>query len=355
MDKKKIIVYLLISNLLIILITMIGKFRIVLKVIDVLFNVVIIPIIFAIFLFYLLRPINKIFIKKKMKKNRAAFLTIIIFLFIVFGFASYFGEYFVRESLLLRDIILKTIQERNVIDEVKERLHGDNINFDYYNIFVSQLQNHIVQIVKNTREIFNKSIQLFSDIVLVILILFYLLKDQEKINHVILNKTPKKYQYIMDKVYEECDLVLCTYIVGQTRVAFSLALMVYVGYKIIGMTSAVFLATTTFVLAFIPFIGFFISMIIPYIIAMTLGIDMVIKITILFLIAQILKGRIIVPLIMGNAMKIHPITDIFLVVGAAILFGPIGAFVIVPTYALIKVFYKNFRPYIYKLKLNKQK
>ncbi|HEY5525491.1 MAG TPA: hypothetical protein VIK26_09190, partial [Clostridium sp.] len=42
-------------------------------------------------------------------------------------------------------------------------------------------------------------------------------------------------------------------------------------------------------------------------------------------------------------MKIHPITDIFLVVGAATLGGPIAAFCIVPVYSLIKVILKKLR------------
>ena len=36
-------------------------------------------------------------------------------------------------------------------------------------------------------------------------------------------------------------------------------------------------------------------------------------------------------------MKIHPLTDIFLVVIAATVIGPIGAFCIVPVYSVIKI------------------
>ena len=118
--------------------------------------------------------------------------------------------------------------------------------------------------------------------------------------------------------------------------------MIFVGYKIIGMINPLLLASVTFILAFIPFIGFFISLILPYIIAIALGWNMILKLSILVIIAQTLKGRIVVPLIMGKTMKIHPITDIFLVVGAASIIGPIGAFVVVPIYSLIKVIYKYF-------------
>ena len=109
------------------------------------------------------------------------------------------------------------------------------------------------------------------------------------------------------------------------------------------MPSALFLAFTTFILAFIPFLGFFISMIVPYVIAIAMGFNMIIKLTILFIIAQTLKGRVVVPFIMGRAMKIHPITDIFLVVGGAAIGGPIVAFCIVPIYSLLKVVFKNLK------------
>ncbi|MGL5084880.1 MAG: AI-2E family transporter, partial [Clostridium sp.] len=166
--------------------------------------------------------------------------------------------------------------------------------------------------------------------------------------HKILKYTPEKYKDIMSETLDQSNKVLSAYILGQTTVALSLALMVYIGYKIIGMPSPTFLAAITFILAFIPFIGFLISMIIPFALAISLGTTMLIKLSILFLACQTLKGRVVVPLIMGKAMKIHPITDIFLVVGAASLIGPIGAFVVIPIYALGKVFYRNFKPYILK-------
>ena len=69
---------------------------------------------------------------------------------------------------------------------------------------------------------------------------------------------------------------------------------------------------------------------------------MLIKLTLLFIIAQTLKGRVVVPFIMGKTMNIHPITDIFLVVGGAAIGGPLVAFCIVPIYSLLKLIIKTF-------------
>ncbi|EET88006.1 permease [Clostridium carboxidivorans P7] len=133
------------------------------------------------------------------------------------------------------------------------------------------------------------------------------------------------------------DKALNAYVTGQLMVALSLAIMIYIGYKIIGMPNALIWALFTFILGFIPFIGFFISMIIPSIIAVSKGIYMIIKLSIVFITVQTLKGRVVVPLIMSSTLKIHPLTDIFLVVTAVSYGGPMAAFIIVPLYAMVKV------------------
>lgn len=342
MHKKNVITYLIIFNLLAILVILLGKISVLRNFINVIFAVVIIPIIFGVFLFYILKPLNNIFLKKKMKGGSAASLTLLIFFFIAAGIMKYFGDYFIEQFINLKMIFFRIVEEKENLYGVGEFFKGDIFELNYYEKFLGDIQKYAVLLASGLRGLFDKGMQLFSDILLVILIVFYLLKDEEKIKENIVNIFPGKYKYKLYDIVEESDEVLSSYILGQAKVALSLALMVFIGYKIIGMASPLLLSSVTFVLAFIPFVGFFISMIIPYIIAIALGWNMIIKLSILVIIAQTLKGRIIVPLIMGKTMNIHPITDIFLVVGAASLVGPIGAFVVVPIYSLGKVIFKYF-------------
>jgi predicted PurR-regulated permease PerM len=67
-----------------------------------------------------------------------------------------------------------------------------------------------------------------------------------------------------------------------------------------------------------------------------MGFSMVLKLSALFITVQTLKGRVVVPAIMAKCMNIHPLTDIFLVIGAIAAGGPFAAFAIVPFYAIIK-------------------
>lgn len=342
MKKKNILIYLVILNLFVLLIILLSKISILKSFIGVIFSVVVIPIIFGVFLFYILKPLNKMFLKKKMKRSRAATLTLFIFFFIGAGIIKYFGDYFIEQFINIKSMFFNIIEERGGMDYIQDLVRGNSMKANYYDKFLGDIQNYIFILFNNLRNLFDKGMQLFSDILLVILIMFYLLKDEEDIKESIVNVFPGKYKDKIYNVVEEGDEVLSAYIIGQTKVAFSLATMMFIGYKLIGMASPLLLASVTFILAFIPFVGFFISLILPYIIAIALGWNMILKLSVLVLIAQTLKGRIVVPLIMGKTMKIHPITDIFLVVGAASLVGPIGAFVVVPIYSLLKVIFKHF-------------
>lgn len=342
MNKKKIIYDLIIANLILIFLLMLGKFKVVHDFTEVLVVVILTPIAFGVFLFYILKPLNNNFLNKGMKKSRAATLTLIIAVFILSAIGRYFGNYLMEQVTLLKSIVLSVVEEDYIIDTAKEYIESDSIKIVLQNIF-TQLLEYVQLVFSNAKEIFDKGMMLFSNILLVVLITFFLLRDGDKFRPFVIKYCPGKYKEVLGNVLSKGDDVLATYIRGQAIVALSLSTMVFVGYLIIKMPSALLLAFITFILAFIPFVGFFISMIIPYIIAVAMGLNMVIKLSVLFVIAQTLKGRVVVPFIMGRAMKIHPITDIFLVVGAAAIGGPLAAFCVVPIYSLLKLTYGELK------------
>lgn len=339
MKKKNVIYNLIIANLIVVLLLLLKRFTILKEFINVLVVVIIAPILFGVFLFYILKPLNNVFIKKGMKKSHAASLTLIIMAFALAGVFRYFGTYLLIQIAHLRDLGMSIINDENMAEMIDGYIENENVKGVIQNV-LNQLVLYIGVVLSNAKDIFDAGMMIFSDFLLVILITFFLLRDGEKFKPAVLKYIPLKYREVSEKVLDQSNDILSTYVVGQATVALSLASMVFIGYKIIKMPSALLLASITFILAFIPFIGFFISMIIPYIIAIVVGPRMILKLTILVLIAQTLKGRVVVPFIMGKAMKIHPITDIFLVVAAAAIGGPLMAFCIVPIYSILKVFVK---------------
>ena len=339
---KKIINYLIVANLTLLMFYLISLFDVFGTFLHAINKIIIIPMAFGIFIAYILKPIYKKLCSKNMKPTLAIFIVFITFFIILAIVIFLFGRYIInngQESIIvLQDYIMK-IQLQEYLDKIIQQDYIHNIIINFSRIILTKLQEILVSI----KGLFNEGLLIFSNILLVILIAIYILKDEDKIKSNIEKIVPSNYYEVTRDIVDKTDRILSDYIIGQFWVALSLASMILIGYKIIDMPSAIILASITFVLAFIPFIGFFISMIIPYIFAIVSGPIMIIKLTILFIIAQTLKGRVVVPLVMGRAMKIHPITDIFLVVIAANVFGPIGAFTVVPIYSVLKMIFYTLK------------
>ena len=113
--------------------------------------------------------------------------------------------------------------------------------------------------------------------------------------------------------------------------------MVFIGYKIIGMPSALLLSSITFILAFIPFVGFLISMIIPYIIAITIGTSMIIKLHYYFYSSNI-KRKGCSTIYYGKSYENTSYYRYIFSCRGSTLGGPIAAFCIVPIYSLLRLF-----------------
>ncbi len=337
---KKVINWLLIGNLSIIFILLLGKVNLFKEFLNVFVGIILMPTVFGVFLYYLLMPLNTIFRKKGMKDSSAAMLTIIIAIIILLALGRAFSDYLIIEFFEIKKVVIDYINSENfnnTLNYILEDSNIQNILRDLWNMVISYFKG----LALNTRELFNKGMILFSNILLIFLITFFIMKDGDIFKDKIIKYAGNKYKNIVSVILNEGDEILSTYVIGQAKVALSLSTMVYIGYKTIKMPTPFLFAITTFILAFIPFVGFLISMIIPYIIAISMGIPMIIKITILFIIAQTLKGRIVVPLIMGKTMNIHPLTDIFLVVSGSVIGGPLLAFTIIPVYSLIKMVLKK--------------
>lgn len=295
-----------------------------------------IPLLISVLLFYITRPLNNIFIKKGLTRGKSSLLTLIICTFILSGLAFYFSKYAYGQLEQLTRQMWIILNDKKQIDGLMNWINGFiNVN-EIYALIAASAKNYIHQIGYNFMRVIGYFMNTFSTVFLIAVIVFYMLKDGHKFKYDFLKLIPQKYKKISDEILSESDTILSNYVTGQAKVALALASMIFLGYKIIGMPNALLLSTITFILAFIPFVGFFISMIIPVIIAIGIGISMILKLIFIFIVVQTLKGRVVVPSIMAKSMNIHPLTDIFLVIGAIAIGGPFTAFAIVPIYAIIK-------------------
>lgn len=341
--KNRVIRILIIINLVLLACILLGKIQILHKLAATLAKGFLIPLFISVLLYYIIRPINNHFIEKGMGRGKASMLSLVICTFILSGILSYFAKYAMEQFRQLTNQLIQLLGDGREIDGFVAFLN-QYINVDeIYTLAAGMVKNYIHQIGLSFKRFIGYFMNTFSTVFLILVIVFYMLKDGNIFKEKVLYFIPEKYKAVSNTILSDSDVILSHYVTGQAKVALSLAIMIFTGYKIIGMPNAMLLSSITFILAFIPFVGFFISMIIPSVISLGMGLYMSLKLAAVFVIVQTLKGRVVVPAVMAKSMKIHPLTDIFLVIGAIAVGGPFAAFAIVPIYTIVKNALKALR------------
>lgn len=140
----------------------------------------------------------------------------------------------------------------------------------------------------------------------------------------------------------DIDETLKSYIVGQLCVSLIVGTMLLIGYLIIGLDYAFLLALIGVATNVIPFLGPYIAVIPAMIIALVQDPIMAVYVAIIMLVAQQIEGNLITPNIMGNALNVHPLTVITLILAAGNIAGIWGIILAVPFYAVVKTVITNF-------------
>lgn len=334
--KNRWITTLITINLILLSIILLRKINFIHRLATTLTKACLIPLLVSSLLFYIIRPLNNNFIRKGISRGKSSLITLSIFIFVLSGILSYFSKYAYYQFDQIIKQLMTIVNDRSQVDGFINWINQIiNIN-EIYTLLAGVVKIYIIKIGKSFKTLLGYFMNTFSVVFLILVILFYMLKDGDKFKDKIVSFLPKKYRRLSDELLSESDSILSHYVSGQAKVALALSLMIFLGYKIIGMPSALLLSVITFILAFIPFVGFFISMIIPIVIALSIGWRVVLKLALVFIIVQTLKGRVVVPTIMAKSMNIHPLTDIFLVIVAIAVGGPFAAFAVVPVYAILK-------------------
>lgn len=117
--------------------------------------------------------------------------------------------------------------------------------------------------------------------------------------------------------------------------------MLLIGYLIIGLDYAFLLALIGVVTNVIPFLGPYIAVTPAIIIALFQDPIMAVYVAIIMLIAQQIEGNLITPNVMGNALSVHPLTVITLILAAGNIAGIWGVILAIPFYAVVKTIVIN--------------
>ncbi|WP_017378688.1 AI-2E family transporter [Paenisporosarcina sp. TG-14] len=310
---------------------------------------VVLPVILATIAYYLLRPLLRKLIQFKVPKIWAiiiiflvligliTLLIVLVFPFLkaqltnlVQDFPEYFKQLVISIDAFLRNSIFSSyyLNLEFDVNTLMERIPEDIGNI---------LQETVGGVASGIGRVISTLTGLILAIVTVPFILFYLLKDGERLPQYILNLLPPRIREDTHQVMKEADKQISAYIQGQILVSMCIGTMVFIGFLIIGMDYALLLGVLAMITSVVPYLGPIIAIAPAAVIAIVTSPFMLAKLAIVWTIVQLVEGKFISPQIMGKSLHIHPITIIFVLLTAGSLFGVPGVILGIPGYALLKV------------------
>lgn len=307
-----------------------------------LFNMLVVPIIISLFLYYMIRPIVRKLEREKVHRG-LMILSVLLGVGLLLGIFLAYGGTVLKEQFQSAFVSLsKDIDIKGFVDGVLSFIPDDIIpkNVDMTNEVLNRLRKLVLTIGNNVLGLISKMGSFGTQIVLIPFILFYLLRDDRKFYKTFISLMPKRYSKKIDEAIRRIDEVLSIYISSQLLVSFILGLLMYIGYLIIGLPNALVMAFFAMITNLIPFIGPFLGALPAVLIAITIDWKMILKVVALAFIIQQAEGDFITPKIVGDKLKIHPLAVIFIILISVHLFGIFGAFIGVPLYLILSILIK---------------
>lgn len=143
-----------------------------------------------------------------------------------------------------------------------------------------------------------------------------------------------------ERVREVLEAVYHTiqhWFIGQLAAMAFIAIFWAVALSVIGIPFALLLGIFGGLISFIPYVGAIISVIPPVVLALISDPITAVWVILAFIIIQQVEGNILQPIVMSQAVDLHPALVVFGILIMGTLFGLVGIFVAVPLVAALQV------------------
>lgn len=307
-----------------------------------------VPVVFSILFYYLLKPLVQL-LEKKLSHTPSVAIAFVVFLLGVFLMIGALGFFFVDQLDELGEVVMEQYEQYREDPGilVPDFLQGFINIAEIENTITQRLSNLTGWLQENFSELFGQLKDIPTQLLLVPFLIFYFLKDGNRFYENLRNMVPYKHRTKFEESAEKVDAVLSTYVKGQLIVALFTGAGMLIVYLIVGIPLAPVLAVFAVVTSIIPFIGPVLGVLPAIVIALGEGLWVVVQVIIGTVIVQQIESDLISPNVIGKKLDIHPLTIIVLVMLAITIFGIIGAFMVVPTYAAFRavagVYYREYK------------
>ena len=312
------------------------------------------PFLIAGVLFYLLNPLVKILMKiriKKFKVKRPLAIAVVFLLLIsVLGLVI---SFFIPR--LIEQIKSLVIGLPGYLSELQRFLTNlfNNSHIDwlqkvdlhsYMNRFegslTSILKKFILSLTTSLGSVIGTITSVTVTLVTVPFILFYMLKDGEKLVPTVEKIFPEHNRSKVARLLHEMSATLSRYISGQMIECLFVGTFSAIGYSMTGIPYALLVGLFAGITNIIPYLGPYIGLMPALFLAFSKSLPTVFWVIVVCIVVQQLDGNLVYPNVIGKSLHLHPLTIIIILLVAGNIAGLLGMILGVPLYAVTKVVVK---------------
>ncbi|OIJ20764.1 AI-2E family transporter [Anaerobacillus alkalidiazotrophicus] len=303
-----------------------------------------VPILLAGILFYLLRPLVHL-LSKKMSRVLSIILIYLGLITLGISFISFIGPEIQKQFFKLINSMPQIISDLQLL---MIELQQNELVQRFGLVEVFNLRDQIEQIgvvvggligelVANTFGFIGTIFNTLLLFIIVPFILFYLLKEGERLPNYFLHFFSKEKQQEVGPILTNMDKTLSSYIQGVLIVCSFIGVLYYIGFSIIGLEYALILAIIGMLTNVIPYIGPWIGAVPSVTVGLLHSPMMALFVLIIVIVIQQIESVFVQPQVIGRRMSIHPVTVMILVLVAGRFIGIVGMILVIPIYAIGKV------------------
>ena len=178
--------------------------------------------------------------------------------------------------------------------------------------------------------------EVVAGVLLLVVLLFFFLKDGERFTRFGLRQVRREHHDLVYALGVRAWTAAGGYVKGTAIVALVDATIIGIGLVIIGVPLVIPLAILTFLGAFFPLVGATAAGVIAALVALASnGVQDALLVTAVIVVVQQVEGDVLQPLVLGRAVKLHPVVILVVLTAGAVIGGLIGAFLAVPVSAVV--------------------
>ena len=181
---------------------------------------------------------------------------------------------------------------------------------------------------------------LLSLLVVTPVVAFYLLRDWDRMIHLIDQHLPRDHAAVIRQQARAIDEVLAGFVRGQTMVCVALGSFYGIGLSLIGLDFGLIIGLGAGLISFMPYVGTILGFVTAMIVALVQfwgDWTWVAATAVVFAIGQFIEGNFLTPKLVGERVGLHPVWVMFGLFAGGALFGFVGMLIAVPVCAVIGV------------------